>query len=147
MDENQHNLNICPPWDEYFCKICEVTKTRSPCKRLQVGCILTVDNRIVSMGYNGNLPGCEHESIIIDGHEQTIVHAEQNAITDCAKRGVSCKNATVYITHFPCIICTRLLISCKVKKIVYIEDYKNNELCTRFLKDANIDIVKFNNHQ
>ena len=100
-----------PNWDEYFKEIVQVTAKRSPCERLHVGCILVKDNRIVSQGYNGFLPGCEHKSIVRDGHEQSTVHAEQNALCDCAKRGVSCEGSTAYITHYPCIICTRLLLA------------------------------------
>ena len=96
-------------WNEYFAKIVKTTSERSPCERLKVGCLLVKDNRIISQGYNGFLPGCPHNSIIRQNHEQATVHAEQNAISDCAKRGVSCNNATAYITHYPCIICTRLL--------------------------------------
>ena len=100
-----------PTWDEYFTKIVLVTKERSPCERLQVGCLLVKDNRIVSQGYNGFLPGCVHHSIVRNNHEQATVHAEQNALMDCAKRGVSCNNSTAYITHYPCIICTRLMLA------------------------------------
>ena len=131
-----------PTWDEYFTKIVMATKERSPCERLQVGCILVLDNRIVSQGYNGFLPGCPHESIVIDNHEQATVHAEQNAIADCAKRGVSCLHSTAYITHFPCIICTRILLSSGIKEIKYIEDYKNNELVYRFCEQADVFINK-----
>ena len=49
-----------PSWDEYFKEIVQVTSKRSPCKRLQVGCLLVKDNRIISQGYNGFLPGCSH---------------------------------------------------------------------------------------
>ena len=77
-------------WDEYFSKIVKTTSERSPCERLQVGCLLVNENRIVSQGYNGFLPGCPHESIVRDNHEQATLHAEQNALMDCAKRGVSC---------------------------------------------------------
>ena len=100
-----------PDWDSYFTEIVEVTARRSPCSRLKVGCLLVKDNRIVSQGYNGFLPGRPHESIVRDGHEQATVHAEQNAICDCAKRGVECNNSTAYITHYPCIICTRILLA------------------------------------
>ena len=79
-----------PTWDEYFKNVVEVTSTRSPCERLKVGCLLVKDNRIISQGYNGFLPGSPHESIVRDGHEQGTIHAEQNAICDCAKRGASC---------------------------------------------------------
>ncbi len=78
-----------PTWNEYFKEIVQVTAKRSPCDRLHVGCILVKENRIVSQGYNGFLPGADHRSVVRDGHEQATVHAEQNAIVDCAKRGVS----------------------------------------------------------
>ncbi len=127
-----------PTWDEYFKEIVQVTAKRSPCDRLHVGCLLVKDNRIVSQGYNGFLPGCEHQSIVRDGHEQATVHAEQNAIADCAKRGVSCQGCTAYITHYPCIICCRLLIAAGICAIKYINDYKNDELVPYFLKQLGI---------
>ena len=115
-------------WDEYFSEIVKVTAKRSPCDRLKVGCILVKDNRIISQGYNGFLPGCPHKSIVRDNHEQATVHAEQNAIADCAKRGVSCNGSTAYITHYPCIICTRMLLASGIKEIKYLEDYHNDDL-------------------
>lgn len=129
-------------WDEYFSEICEVTAKRSPCDRLKVGCVLVKDNRIISQGYNGFLPGCPHDSIVRDGHEQATVHAEQNAIADCAKRGVSCNEATAYITHYPCIICTRLLLASGIKCIKYINDYKNDSLVTVFTNQLQIPVIK-----
>jgi dCMP deaminase len=133
---------IRPSWDEYFKEIVQVTAKRSPCDRLHVGCILVKENRIVSQGYNGFLPGCSHTSIVRDGHEQATVHAEQNAIADCAKRGVSCEGCTAYITHYPCIICCRLLIAAGICSIAYINDYKNDELVPYFLKQLSIPIFK-----
>lgn len=129
-----------PSWDEYFKEIVQVTAKRSPCERLQVGCLLVKDNRIVSQGYNGFLPGCQHQSIIRDGHEQATVHAEQNAISDCAKRGVSCENCTAYITHYPCIICCRILLAAGITKIKYINDYRNDELVKHFTQMMKVSI-------
>tara|TARA_B100001094_G_scaffold100531_2_gene96659 strand:- start:8970 stop:9389 length:420 start_codon:yes stop_codon:yes gene_type:complete len=129
-------------WDEYFSKIVRVTSERSPCRRLQVGCLLVKENRIISQGYNGFLPGCPHESILRDNHEQATLHAEQNALMDCAKRGVSCKGATAYITHYPCIICARLLLAAEIKKIKYIDDYKNDELVSVFSEQCGVSILK-----
>jgi dCMP deaminase len=131
-----------PTWDEYFTKIVQVTSERSPCHRLQVGCLLVKDNRIVSQGYNGFLPGCAHNSIVRDNHEQATVHAEQNALMDCAKRGVSCNNSTAYVTHYPCIICTRLLLAAGIKEIKYLTDYKNDELVANFCRQCNTNIRK-----
>ena len=129
-------------WDEYFSKIVKVTAERSPCERLQVGCLLVKDNRIISQGYNGFLPGCPHESIVRDNHEQATLHAEQNALIDCAKRGVSCEGSTAYVTHYPCIICDRLLLAGGIKKINYLNDYKNDELVEKFSDQCQVEVVK-----
>jgi dCMP deaminase len=107
-----------------------------------VGCLLVSNNRIVSQGYNGFLSGCEHISVLRDGHEQATVHAEQNAVTDCAKRGVSSLDCTAYITHFPCIICCRILLAAGIRSIKYIHDYKNDELVERFCKEMWVPIEK-----
>lgn len=135
-------LRIRPNWNEYFKKIVIATSERSPCNRLQVGCLIVKDNRIISQGYNGFLSGCPHHSIIRDNHEQATLHAEQNAISDCAKRGVSCNNSIAYITHYPCIICMRLLCASGISTIFYINDYKNDELVDYFSKLKNIAIIK-----
>lgn len=131
-----------PSWDDYFKEIVQVTAKRSPCERLQVGCLFVTNNRIVSQGYNGFLPGCEHKSIVRDGHEQATVHAEQNAIADCAKRGVSCEGATAYITHYPCIICCRMLLAAGIKELKYIHDYKNDTLVPVFTKNMDVSLIQ-----
>jgi dCMP deaminase len=131
-----------PDWNSYFKEIVQVTSKRSPCERLKVGCLIVKDNRIISQGYNGFLPGCPHTSIVRDDHEQATLHAEQNALCDCAKRGVSCNNATAYITHYPCLICTRLLIASGIREIKYIQDYRNDELVEYFVKQKNIRLCK-----
>ena len=129
-------------WDEYFAKIVKVTAERSSCDRLHVGCLLVKDNRIVSQGYNGFLPGCPHTSVVRNNHEQATVHAEQNALCDCAKRGVSCAESTAYVTHYPCIICARLLLAAGIKEIKYLEDYKNDELVKVFANQLDVSIIK-----
>jgi len=129
-------------WDAYFSKIVQVTAERSSCERLHVGCLLVKDNRIISQGYNGHLPGAPHESIVKNNHEQATVHAEQNAICDCAKRGVSCRDSIAYVTHYPCIICTRLLLAAGIKEIKYLEDYKNDNLVKHFSEQLNVKLIK-----
>jgi dCMP deaminase len=131
-----------PSWDNYFKEIVQVTATRSPCERLHVGCLLVSNNRIISQGYNGFLPGCAHVSIVRDGHEQATVHAEQNAIADCAKRGVSCAGSIAYVTHYPCIICARLLFAAGISEIKYIYDYKNDSLVSQFADELRVPISK-----
>ena len=131
-----------PSWQEYFKDISLCTAKRSPCHRLHVGCILVKDNRIISTGYNGFLPGAEHISIIRDDHEQATVHAEQNALMCCAKLGISCDQATLYITHYPCIICCRMVLAAGIKEIKYINDYKNDPLVEKFCNQLNVKITK-----
>ena len=128
------------PWSEYFMQTAELASVRSPCERLKVGCVLVKNNRLISMGYNGFLSGSEHKSIIRDNHEQATIHAEINAITDAAKRGVSIDGAEAYITHYPCLNCFKALASSGVKKIYYKNDYKNNPI----IKDLGygIDLIK-----
>ena len=116
-----------PSWKKYFKKIVKNTATRSVCPRLQVGCLLVKHKRIIAQGYNGYIKKCPHEPIIENNHNIGTVHAEQNAIIDCAKRGVSCKRAKAYITHYPCFNCMKFLCSAGIKKIYYINDYNNNQ--------------------
>uniref|UniRef100_A0A6C0IU75 CMP/dCMP-type deaminase domain-containing protein n=1 Tax=viral metagenome TaxID=1070528 RepID=A0A6C0IU75_9ZZZZ len=113
---------------------------RSPCGRLHVGSVIVKDNRIISMGYNGFLPGAPHISIVKDDHEQAVVHSEINAITDCAKRGVQISKATMYITHFPCLNCFRTIASSDIKEIIYLNDYNNDEIVWQLAEDTKIII-------
>lgn len=126
-----------PSWNNYFKDIVTCTSKRSACKRLNVGCILVKDNRIISQGYNGFLSNHPHNSVIINDHEIATIHAEQNAIIDCAKRGVNCNNSIAYITHFPCINCLKMLVQSGIKEIYYINDYKNDY---ELIKKLNIKI-------
>ena len=129
-----------PDWDTYFGELIKITAKRSSCQKLHVGCMLVKDNRIVAQGYNGFIAGCEHKSCRRDGHEVATVHAEQNAITDCAKRGVSCDNCKAYITHYPCLNCAKLLLSSGIKEIIYLNDYNNDELVKEFCNQCNCNI-------
>jgi len=129
-------------WDKYFSEFAILTSKRSPCHRLQVGCVLIKDMHIIATGYNGFLPGAPHESIVIDNHEQATVHAEQNCIADCAKRGVNTQDSTAYVTHYPCINCYKILVASGVKKIYFINDYKNNEVIDKINKNLDIKIIK-----
>lgn len=121
-------------WDEYFMSVAFLISSRSPCKRLNVGCVIVKDNRIVSAGYNGFLPGEPHTSIVRDNHEQATIHAEQNAISDCSSRGVSVKEATAYITHYPCLNCAKILAASGIKDIKYHSNYKNDKLVPEIVK-------------
>jgi len=130
-------------WTEYFMILALMISKRSPCNRLHVGCVIVNDqNNIISVGYNGFLAGAPHKSVIIDGHEVATVHAEQNAISSAAKYGISVKDCFIYITHFPCIHCSKILAASGIKKIYYYNDYKNNNLVYDLLNQVDVKIIK-----
>ena len=131
-----------PSWEEYFRDLTTLASTRSPCERLKVGCILVKKNRIIAQGYNGYLPGAEHKQILRDGHEVATVHAEQNAVADCARRGVSCEGATAYITHYPCLNCMKIMCASGIKSVKYINDYKNDPVVKVFESVSSVPIAQ-----
>jgi dCMP deaminase len=135
-----------PHWDDYFMAMALLIATRSNCGRLHVGCVLVSNgdhgSRLISAGYNGFIAGAPHISRVRDGHEQATVHAEQNAITDAARRGVSIDGATAYVSHFPCIHCAKLLAASGIDEIKYHFDYANDRLVADLLAEWNVALTK-----
>jgi dCMP deaminase len=135
-----------PSWDEYFMATAVLMSTRSPCERLNVGCVIVSGgerkNRLVAAGYNGFLPGTPHVSRVREGHEQATVHAEQNAVADAARRGSSVEGCVAYVTHFPCINCAKILAAAGIAEIRYRSDYSNDPLVAPLLADAGIKITQ-----
>jgi dCMP deaminase len=135
-----------PSWDEYFMANAFLISTRSICERLQVGCVIVTSgdqkNRIIAAGYNGFLPGTPHKSRVREGHEQATVHAEQNAISDAARRGISVDGCTAYTTHYPCINCAKIFAAAGIRTIKFHVDYRNDELVRDILVEAGVAIIK-----
>lgn len=116
-------------WNEYFMSIAQLASERATCKRLKVGCVIVRNNRIISQGYNGSIKGHLHCTdagcLMHEGGCKRCIHAEMNAIIDCANRGVSCDGAEVYVTHQPCPDCTKALNQAGIKTIYYQHEYKH----------------------
>ncbi|HAE92514.1 deoxycytidylate deaminase [Tissierella praeacuta] len=134
-------------WKEYFMEITELVATRSTCDRAFVGCLLVNDdNRIVSSGYNGSVSGNPHCDDIghtmRDGHCIATIHAEINALLYCAKEGISVKGCTAYVTHFPCLNCTKALIQSGIKHIYYKNDYRIDDYAVELLNKNGIGFEK-----
>lgn len=142
MDKQECKLRKRPSWKSYFISVAKLISERSVSNKLQVGCVITKDNRILSSGYNGYISGVEDQVIIKDGHE-IFIHSECNAICDAAKRGTNIDGGTIYITHYPCLNCTTMIIASGIKKIVYYDDYKNDEIAKNMLNTANIIVEKY----
>lgn len=113
-------------WNDYFMSIAILTSLRSPSIKKKVGCVIVKNKRIIATGYNGFPPGAEHNSIIKDGKEINTIHAEQNAISQCAKMGISCDNCSLYVTHYPCIHCSKIIVASGISNIYYLNDNHND---------------------
>ncbi len=125
-----------PELDVYFLQMAQLVATRATCDRKKVGAVITIDGHVVSTGYNGaptNLPHCDevgHETSVVDGNETCVrtTHAEQNAVAIAAKYGRVVKGGTIFLTHAPCVTCTKTLVTAGIQRIVYMEDTKNGGL-------------------
>lgn len=134
-------------WNEYFMEITEMVASRSTCDRAFVGCVLVnSDNRIVSTGYNGSVAGNPHCSevghVLRDGHCIATIHAEMNALLYCAKEGIPVKGCRCYVTHFPCLNCTKALIQAGIREIYYKEAYRIDDYALELIEKNHIKLVQ-----
>jgi dCMP deaminase len=142
-----------PSWDEYFLKITDLVATRSTCLRRRVGAVLVLEKRVLATGYNGAPSGLAHcldvgclreQGDIPSGQRQELcrgIHAEQNAIIQAARHGISISGSVLYSTTQPCVTCTKMLINAGVTRILYFEGYAD-ELSRQMLEEAGIDVAK-----
>ena len=138
-----------PSWDDYFIGIAEQVAGRSTCLRRQTGAVLVKDRRILATGYNGTPAGLRHceevgclreqRSIASGSHHELCrgIHAEQNAVIQAAKHGITIDGATAYTTHQPCVLCAKILINAGVVDIVYRDAYPDS-LAEEILAEAGI---------
>lgn len=133
-------------WDQYFLAQSYLLSLRSTCTRLTVGATIVRDKRIIAGGYNGSIAGgvhcIDHGCYVIDNHCVRTIHAEMNAIIQCAKFGVPTEGSEIYVTHFPCLQCTKGIIQAGIKKIYYAEDYKNHPYALELLEQAGVKVEK-----
>lgn len=133
-------------WDQYFMAQAKIISLRSTCSRLMVGAIITKANRIIASGYNGSVADSTHcideGCYIVDGHCVRTIHAEANALLQCARFGVPTQDTTLYVTHFPCLQCSKQLIQAGVKEVYYGEDYRNHDLAIQLFKEADVVLNK-----
>lgn len=133
-------------WDQYYMAQSHLLALRSTCTRLMVGATIVREKRIIAGGYNGSVSGSVHcideGCYVIDGHCVRTVHAEANALLQCAKFGVPTEGAEMYVTHFPCLQCCKQIIQGGIKAIYYAEDYKNHPYAIELFKDAGVQTKK-----
>lgn len=130
------------PWDQYFLAQSLMLSMRSTCQRLMVGAVIVRDKRIISGGYNGSVSGevhCIDEGCYMeDGHCVRTIHAEMNALLQCAKFGAPTAGAEIYVSHFPCLQCSKAIIQAGISKIYYLYNYHNHPYALHLLDQAGI---------
>jgi len=133
-------------WDQYFMAQSHLLALRSTCTRLMVGATIVRDKRIIAGGYNGSVSGGVHcideGCYVMDGHCVRTVHAEANALLQCAKFGVPTDGAELYVTHFPCLQCCKQLIQGGIKAVYYAADYKNHPYAIELFHEAGVQTKK-----
>lgn len=129
-------------WHEYFMAQAKLISLRGTCSRLYVGSVITRDRRVIAGGYNGSISGDAHcidvGCKVVDGHCIRTIHAEQNALMQCAKFGVPTNGAEIYVTHFPCLHCTKLIIQAGIQHIYYETPYRMDEYAIQLLEQAGV---------
>jgi dCMP deaminase len=133
-------------FEEYFMRMALLASERATCERLKVGSVIVKDKNILATGYNGSASGethCIDEGCLMrDGHCIRTIHSEQNALIQCAKRGVAVEGATIYVTHFPCLHCTKSLITAGIAEIRYLNSYRLDNYAYILLQQAQIKLTK-----
>lgn len=142
-----------PTWDEYFMEVCHAIAKRATCNRGRSGCVIEKDNQILVTGYVGapvGLPHCDevghqikkltHEDGTVTEHCVRTVHAEQNAICQAAKRGISIDGATLFCKMTPCRTCAMMIINCGIKRVVAEKRYHDCDDTVEMFKKAGVKL-------
>lgn len=111
--------------NELLLQTAELWATASHAKRLKVGCVIALNNRILSTGYNGTPAGTDNTCEDANGTTLPVVaHAEQNAITYCAKYGIPTRGSYIYVNHSPCMECAKLIVSAGIQRVYFRTLYR-----------------------
>jgi len=147
-----------PSWDEYFLKLADTVASRATCDRGRSGCVIVKDRQILVTGYVGSprgLPHCDdlghlmkkviHEDGNITQHCVRTVHAEQNAITQAARRGIALEGSTLYCRMTPCRTCAMLIINCGIERVVCERKYHAGAESEAMFMEAGITLEFIHN--
>ncbi len=143
-----------PSWDQYFMDIARQVAARSNCMKRQVAAVIVSDRRIISTGYNGTprgvkncneggCPRCNGFSESGKNLEECLCsHGEENAIVQASYHGIAIKDAMLYTTFSPCLMCSKMIINAGIRRVVYNDAYPLNGTATQMLKEAGVELVK-----
>ena len=139
-------LFLVNKFDDFYLDMAERTALLSHANRKKVGAIIVKDSNILAYGYNGTPSGADNccEYPILDHGEelvtkQSVLHAESNALMKVAQSNESTKDSTLYVTLSPCFECSKLIIQSGIKKVIFIEKYRDQSSIS-FLEDNNVEV-------
>jgi dCMP deaminase len=139
-----------PDWDHYFMEIAHVVARRGNCCRRQVAAVIVKDHRIISTGYNGTprgirncyeggCPRCNSDTPSGQNLGECLCsHGEENAIVQAAYHGISVKDATLYTTYSPCLLCAKMIINAGIREVVYHQRYTVDETAAALLREGGV---------
>jgi len=146
--------NKRPNWDEYFLNVMDEVAKRATCDRGKSAAIIVKNKRILTTGYVGSPIGMDHcdelGHLMIEEYDKQgsvkkhcvrTVHAEQNALVQAARFGISVDGATIYSSMEPCFVCAKMIINAGIKRVVAKKKYHAAELSREFLKKAEVELV------
>ena len=153
MSEQQKEKYVRPTWDEYFMEIANTVSKRATCDRGRSGCVIARDRQLLVSGYVGSpvgLPHCDdaghqmkkmiHEDDTVTMHCVRTVHAEQNAICQAAKLGISLRGSTLYCRMTPCRTCAMMIINCGIVRVVCEKKYHSAAESEEIFKMAGVTL-------
>lgn len=156
MDQEEKLKYHRPTWDEYFLDLAHSVSKRATCDRGRAGCVIVRDRQILVTGYVGSPRGlahCDdvghlmkkviHEDERVSQHCVRTVHAEQNAITQAARRGIALEGSTIYVRMTPCRTCTMLIINCGIERVVCEKKYHTGKESEAMFQEAGIALDYF----
>ncbi len=151
--ENKDTNNDRLTWDDYFFEIADSVSKRATCDRGKSGCVIVKDRQILVTGFVGSPAGfahCDdvghqmkrltHEDGKITEHCMRTIHAEQNAICQAAKQGISIEDATIFTRMTPCRTCAMLIINCGIKRVACERRYHAGDESESMFKEAGIKL-------
>lgn len=153
MDTTNTPKHDRPSWDDYFLQIADAAAGRATCDRGRSGCVIVRNKSILVTGYVGSpsgLPHCDdvghqmkktiHEDGRITQHCVRTVHAEQNAICQAARYGISLEGGTLYCRMTPCRTCAMLIINCGILRVVAEKKYHSAEESEEMFRIAGVEL-------
>ncbi|MDY0078188.1 MAG: cytidine/deoxycytidylate deaminase family protein [Bacteroidales bacterium] len=152
-EQPQKPVYLRPSWDEYFLKLADTVASRATCDRGRSGCVIVKDRQILVTGYVGSPRGlahCDdvghlmkktvHENGSVTQHCVRTVHAEQNAITQAARRGIALDKSTLYCRMTPCRTCAMLIINCGIERVVCERKYHAGAESEAMFEEAGVSL-------